>query len=143
MIRGWITLGVVVLLVAKAWGQGGKSTDDAERTAPKEPVAVPAPRSPVTITGLDYEIEMKLVEGKGASGNEFESPARPSDSKPESARRPLRDGVDRSIAPPAARRDSISPDTDGNLPVLTIYSRRDRPGSQTISGLRGRGPTRI
>jgi hypothetical protein len=133
MIRAWFTLGVVVLLVAKAWGQGGKP-DDAAGAASKAPVAVPAPPSAGAITGLVYKIEMKLVEGKGASGNDFERPTRQSDSQPETPRRPLRDVVGRSIAPPATRseKDSIGSNAGGNLPAHDLQPTRSRGEPEDI-----------
>jgi hypothetical protein len=133
MIRGWIAFGVVVLLVAKAWGQEGKSADTAG-AASKEPVAVPAPRSPVSITGLAYEIEMKLVQGKVASEDDFESPTRPSDSQLESARRPLRDSVDQSIVPPAARSEthSIGSNAGANVPAHDLQPTRSRGEPEDI-----------
>ncbi len=118
MFRGWFTLGVVVLLVAKAWGQEGKSTEDVPRAAPRAPVAVPAPPLAGPTTEPDYTIEMKLVEGNRASENDFEKPTRPSDSQPDSTHRPLYDDLDRGPVPPATRsgRDSIRSNPGGNLP---------------------------
>ncbi len=113
MSRGWITLGVVLLLVAKAWGQEGRSTDDVAGTASKSPMSVPAPSSSEPVTGLAYTIEIKLVEGKVDSRNDFDKPTPRSDVQLEPIRRPSKNDRD-SIAVPPLTGTRLEADLNGS-----------------------------